>query len=154
MMGGPALIITPLTGVHVFHYLLALEGWEAPYPVAAEVWPVFASFLRMPSDCTQDVASVWVGPVEGGENSVQLILSRELTGEVGGTPQMRAPNLTFLWEFEALATFPPVEFRSDQYPSLDEFLAAAEASLSATSIWRAWQSWAAVGEEYDFSDGG
>jgi hypothetical protein len=47
-----------------------------------------------------------------------------------------------------------VEFRSDQYPSLDEFLAAAEASLSATSIWRAWQSWAAVGEEYDFSDGG
>lgn len=149
------MIVNTLTAVHVFNYLLAAEGWEPPYRSPAEIWPVFGSFLRLPSDSTRDVGSVFIGPLEEGEqNSVQMLMTQELTDDAGGEIQSRSASLTFLWEFDGPVTFPPVGFDSDQYQTLDEFLAAAEEVISATSVWRATASWANVVEESDLSDTG
>ena len=125
------LRVNALKSLAVLQYLLAEDGREGPFVPFAAGWKVYQTFLRVPSDSAEDVATFqtsWLR--ENPDDPVfEVLLGRQLTDRRGpGGPLIRLVALQFLFE-KAPRTLSELELWASDAPTLDRFLGDVEHTL-------------------------
>jgi hypothetical protein len=124
------LRVNALKSLPVLQYLLADAGLEPPFVPFEAGWKVYQTFLQVPSDSFQDVATFQTSWLRENptEPVLEVLLGRQLTDQdAPGGPLIRLVALQFLFE-KAPSALTEVELWGSDAPTLDRFLDQIEHS--------------------------
>jgi hypothetical protein len=122
--------LNALTAWPMLRLMLAMQGMEPPTLPAGRTWTVFKAFLQLPSASERDVSSFQTTWIREDPDTPTFAVRwvRHLTdSEPGGEPLTRSVEAQFLYESPYAPGLAEHTVWSDDFSSLEEFVAAVEA---------------------------
>ena len=120
--------INTLTAKPLLDLMFAQAGMEGETITPDRAWPVFAEYLRVPSQSGGVEASFHAVHPDGeeGRHGVVFLLIREVADEAPGYPSIRHVTLQYGFESLDAKQVEQVDIRTADFGSLDEFLEEVE----------------------------